>query len=434
MIDLREILLPNIPDDNENREISEIIESLISGIRQILDRDGINATPVLVGSTAKHTNLKNADIDIFIVFDRKFSERQMESIGLKVGHEVLPDGIERYAEHPYVSGHIQGRKIDIVPCFRIENNTRIISSVDRTPLHTEYVLSHLDEKRRNDVLALKLFMKSIGVYGSEIRVQGFSGYVCELLVINLGSFQKVLERFASQKGRLVIPDATPLAAKYRSPVVIEDPTDSTRNAAAAISLENLSIMKIESRLYLHSPSPSFFTKPQQDKPLPYMDRGTCIRIVTLPKPDLVDDVIYSQAQRARKILVEHIVEMGFHYMDSELYVGNTIEIMIETETAVLPAVTRHVGPPVDTPNSMAFIMKWKDGKSLRGPYVNDDRICVDAPSSVRDIETAISSAFSGANIGKNLDPVKGKARIIDPALTDAAYMVLGKFYSRKIRL
>ena len=28
-----------------------------------------------------------------------------------------------------------------------------------------------------------------------------------------------------------------------------------------------------------------------------MDRGTCIRIVTLPKPDLVDDVIYSQAQR-----------------------------------------------------------------------------------------------------------------------------------------
>ena len=30
MIDLREILLPNIPDDNEKREISEITESPIS--------------------------------------------------------------------------------------------------------------------------------------------------------------------------------------------------------------------------------------------------------------------------------------------------------------------------------------------------------------------------------------------------------------------
>ena len=114
--------------------------------------------------------------------------------------------------------------------------------------------------------------------------------------------------------------------------------------------------------------------------------------------------------------------------------GNTIEIMIETETAVLPAVTRHVGPPVDTPNSMAFIMKWKDGKSVRGPYVCDDRIYVDAPSGARDIETAISSAFSRANIGKNLDPIKGQARIIDPSGSDTAYMVLGKFYSRKIHL
>ncbi|MEM0157228.1 MAG: CCA tRNA nucleotidyltransferase [Thermoplasmataceae archaeon] len=434
MIDIREILLPNIPDDNEREEISEITEILISGIRQILSRDGIEATPVLVGSTAKHTNLKNADIDIFMVFDRKYTERQMESIGLRIGHEVLPDGMERYAEHPYVSGHIKGRKIDIVPCFKIEKNTKIISSVDRTPLHTEYVLSHLDEKRRNDVLALKLFMKSIGVYGSEIRVQGFSGYVCELLVINFGSFQKVLEKFSSQKGRLIIPESTALAAKYNSPVIIEDPTDSSRNAAAAISLENFSIMKIESRLFLHSPSQSFFTKPQHEKPLPYVERGTCTRIIILPKPDLVDDVIYSQAQRAKKILVEHIVNMGFHYIDSDLYVGDRIEIMIETEAAQLPAVTKHIGPPVDTPNSMAFIMKWRDGKSIRGPYVCDDRICVDAPSGVRDIDTAISSALSGSNIGKNLDKVKGEARIIDPSGSNKAYMVLGKFYSRKIRL
>lgn len=32
----------------------------------------------------------------------------------------------------------------------------------------------------------------VGTYGSEFKVGGFSGYLCELLIINYGSFLEVL--------------------------------------------------------------------------------------------------------------------------------------------------------------------------------------------------------------------------------------------------
>ena len=43
-----------------------------------------------------------------------------------------------------------------------------------------------------DVLLLKQFLKGVGVYGSELKVGGLSGYLSELLVIRYGSFPKVL--------------------------------------------------------------------------------------------------------------------------------------------------------------------------------------------------------------------------------------------------
>jgi len=52
---------------------------------------------------------------------------------------------------------------------------------------------------------LKQFMKGIGVYGSELRRRGFSGYLTELLVINYGSFLGVLKEASS------IPDIVHIA-------------------------------------------------------------------------------------------------------------------------------------------------------------------------------------------------------------------------------
>lgn len=432
MIDLDSILNRYIPDDSENSDIQKTVQEMITRIRARISELGINATPVLVGSVAKHTNLKNADLDIFIVFGREYSIREMESIGLRIGHEVLPGGVERYAEHPYVSGYSGPRKIDIVPCFQIESNAKIISSVDRTPLHTEYVLSKLPAAKRRDVLLLKLFMKSVGVYGSEIKTRGFSGYVCELLVISLGGFESVLKFFAETRGRILIPRESHLASRFDSPMIIEDPTDITRNAAAAVSMENISRMRIESKLYLESPSEKYFEPLQEIGPQAARDRGTCLRIIRLPRPELVDDIIFSQADRLRRILESHLDDRGFRCIDSDVHTGSDIQVIIETELCNLPAAVRHTGPPADSQNAVSFVRKWSNQKIFRGPYVCGDRICVDVFVERRKIDQEILSIINGTNIGKNLNRLKSEVEIIDPLKTGQKYEILGRYYYRSL--
>jgi tRNA nucleotidyltransferase (CCA-adding enzyme) len=47
-----------------------------------------------------------------------------------------------------------------------------------------------------EVRLLKKFMKGTGVYGAEIKIGGFSGYLCELLILKYRSFAQTIEAFA----------------------------------------------------------------------------------------------------------------------------------------------------------------------------------------------------------------------------------------------
>ena len=73
------------------------------------------------------------------------------------------------------------------------NATQLKSAVDRTLLHTKYITSHLKEEQKSEVLLLKKFMSEIKTYGSEFKVGGFAGYLCELLILKYGTFEKLLE-------------------------------------------------------------------------------------------------------------------------------------------------------------------------------------------------------------------------------------------------
>ena len=294
MIDFGPILRKYKPSEEQNRALKQTASEVMGRINAILEQKKIKAKSLLVGSVAKGTNLASGDIDLFVIFSKDYSSRDMERLGLMIGHEVLPEGREKYAEHPYVSGQHGDRKVDIVPCFEINPGTRIISSVDRTPLHTDFVLKNLNAEGQDQVRLLKLFMKGIGVYGSEIKVSGFSGYVCELLVIKYGSMLKVLETFASLKGKMRISLEEGDMRDFDAPIVIIDPTDITRNAAAAISIENLSRMKINSRMFLANPVEHYFNTGAIYFPEKYRERGTVMRIFTIEKPDIIDDILFPQ--------------------------------------------------------------------------------------------------------------------------------------------
>ena len=430
MKDIDELLHLFRPNPTEEDSIRKTVDSIFQKIISYCKENDLEAEPVLVGSVAKGTNLKDGDIDVFVRFDRKYTRAKLEKWGLSIGHYVIWNGKEKYAEHPYVTGFIDERKVDIVPCYRMEQGEKKLSSVDRTPLHTEYVKSHLNHTGKDEVRKLKLFMKYIGVYGADARVSGFSGYICELLIINMGSFHRTLETFAAMRGKLLIgePEYT---ESFDSPAIIIDPTDKTRNAAAAISLENLSRMKFCSRLYLNGKLPEY-SKSYEKKRKDATDRGTNLRIFRIKKPAITDDILYPQVLRFKNAIWEIMERSDLRPVSWEICVQDHIEVIIESENREIPALKIHRGPPVDEPSSLDFYNKWMNMEISRGPYILGDRIYVDLIRQQMPISEVVREGLKSVNIGKNIDDQKEAMEIFDPYESGQDSCALDLFLSKFI--
>lgn len=188
----QEVLARIRPSEELTAAVDRAAVSLRSAVDAYIAEHGIPAETAFVGSYAKKTFLDGNDLDLFVMFPKTMSKGEMVDIGLRIGDEVL-HGTHSYAEHPYSSGKWMGVDVDLVPCYRIDPGERPITSVDRSPLHTNYVMSRMTEAQRDEVRLLKKFMKGIGAYGAEPENRGFSGYLCELLVLKYGTFEAVLE-------------------------------------------------------------------------------------------------------------------------------------------------------------------------------------------------------------------------------------------------
>ena len=188
--ELQEVVLEAAyPSKDERDHIKEVSRDLLKDSRKILDDIGLkDVEPRIVGSVAKGTMMNDPDIDLFLLFPSETDKTDLEIEGLKVGRMLLLEPEKRYTQHPYLTGNYRGTRCDVVPCFVLEPGTRVSTAVDRTPLHTEYINERLQEDLRKDVVLLKSFLKGIGSYGAEDTVQGFSGYLTELLVLYFGSF------------------------------------------------------------------------------------------------------------------------------------------------------------------------------------------------------------------------------------------------------
>jgi tRNA nucleotidyltransferase (CCA-adding enzyme) len=79
-----------------------------------------------------------------------------------------------------------------------------------------------------------------------------------------------------------------------------DPTDKDRNVAAAVSKDNFRKLALLSKRFLKKPSESFFFKKQEsfEKKISRFS-GTGF-LISMPRPDVVDDVLWGQLHRLMK--------------------------------------------------------------------------------------------------------------------------------------
>lgn len=234
-------------------------------IQKALDKHEIDADCVVGGSFAKGTHLRgDHDVDLFVRFDKDTYKTSALADHLE---NALPFEAERvHGSRDYFHAHRYKLDFEIVPVLAVDNHAEAKNVTDMSPLHVHYVKQHLDDDMADEIRLAKQFCKANKVYGAESYIRGFSGHVIDLLIIYYGNFKNLLNAATNWGKRVVIDQeshwSNPLRqlndSKLESPLVLIDPLQPERNAAAALSRDKFHVFKARARDFLNNPDTTYF--------------------------------------------------------------------------------------------------------------------------------------------------------------------------------
>ncbi|MGD0549599.1 MAG: CCA tRNA nucleotidyltransferase [Candidatus Bathyarchaeia archaeon] len=409
-----------VPSDLERKRVNRLVEELNAKLVREAERSRLHVEVRLDGSVAKDTWLKgDADIDIFLRVPTSLSRADLETRCLGVARRALKGYpiIERFAEHPYIETHVESVRVNVVPCYNVSKG-QWRSATDRTPFHTEYVITHLDPSQRKEVRLLKAFLKGVGVYGADVKVSGFSGMLCETLIMHYRSFTKTLEQAQSWKTPVTIDLEHYYAGRegemldlFEEPLIVIDPVDRGRNLAASISRRRLWEFVAGARAFSTKPSRSFFVA-RKITPLgtarfrqEMQRRGWNLLAIELGRVDTVVDVLWSQLYRTERALRNLLKQEDFNVTRSASWSNeqDLNVILLELESPTLPPMRKHLGPHVvRSQASQLFLRKHLgEGRTVSGPWVDDDRWAVGQLRETTDAAQFIRSKIrdGGRHVG-----------------------------------
>ncbi|MGB2842374.1 MAG: CCA tRNA nucleotidyltransferase [Halobacteriota archaeon] len=410
----KEVIARIRPDEEEKRQVKAVADLIIAKINKKALEMGIEAHAISVGSTARNTWISGeADIDIFIMFPAEMSEEDLKEKGLALAKSVSDRYEERYASHPYIHAYFydaEGRtehEADLVPCFSVKDASLLKSAVDRTPFHNEYVTKRI-QGLEEEVLLLKQFLKSAGIYGSEQRRKGFSGYLCELLVLRYSSFAALLRNASKwQYGERIEIEG---GGKYKGEdaLIVIDPVDPNRNVAAAVSPDSFCRLIDAARDFLTCPDASFFAmeKKKEMSRAEFMkcveERGTEFVMVLFEAPDVVEDILFPQLRKAEASVTNLIERNGFTVYRSDVSVeGDKAFLIFELLVWNLPQVKKHVGPPVTSKyHSEQFKSKYKPFSFRK--RIENGRYVVEVERKYTDVVGLLKNELRSCSLGKQV--------------------------------
>uniref|UniRef100_A0A7C3J2K0 CCA-adding enzyme n=1 Tax=Candidatus Methanomethylicus mesodigestus TaxID=1867258 RepID=A0A7C3J2K0_9CREN len=404
------------PTAEERAAVDRIAREVCTRAEAAAERHGIRVRAEIEGSVAKDTWIaSDRDLDVFIIFPEGTPIQMVKGKGLEIAKEAAGKGWKLgYAEHPYVEGNIKGFRVDIVPSIEMRKGDRPTTSVDRTPLHTDFVKSKADSTLRSEIRILKQFMKGIGVYGAELRVGGFSGYLCELLVLGYGSFEGVLKAVSRWKEGEVVEVAGGAAQKSNMKgtlLYVPDPVDLRRNAAAAVTANAYASFIAASRAFLGSPDEKFFFPPRPkissaDLVKMLNEKESLIMGISFKCPAVPSDILWGELNKSLSRMAKAIEGEGFQVLDSAAW-SDEAEIayfLFELDRATLPNWRSHTGPMVYlAAESDNFLSKYlKNEDVVSGPYIRGSRWCVDLRRRFTSIEEIIRKDLPRMGISKHV--------------------------------
>ncbi|HEY3272285.1 MAG TPA: CCA tRNA nucleotidyltransferase [Methanocella sp.] len=430
----REVIRRVKPTVKDADHLQGIAKDIIVRLNAKAKAMGLDVYAIHVGSTARDTWLKGRkDIDIFLMFPVDTPREKLEESGLELAKSLSGDCEERYAEHPYIKATYEGYSVDLVPCYRVADPAHIQSAVDRSPFHNAYVQSHVDGLT-DEARLLKQFMHGTGVYGSELKTMGFSGYLCELLIIRYGSFHAVVHAGAGFYRGLVIDNEghADKTVKHPEPLIVVDPVDPRRNVAAALSEQKLYEFIAACRGFLQAPSLEFFFPPEVE-PIDEAEllgilskRGTLLVAVTFRTPDIVEDTLYPQMRKAAESVAGLVDRHEFKVFERDVWSdAGWSALVFELLVWKLPDIERHLGPPLEQREHAArFKEKYPDA------YVFGYRYAVNVPRQHTTALELIDAKLKDCGLGKNVATAIKQEYIL---LTGGSLLSLGPDMGKFLR-
>ena len=194
-----------------------------------------------------------------------------------------------------------------------------LNITDVSPLHAKFVKSVTKKNKKlfDDIRLMKQFCKANRIYGAESYINGFSGYMCELLVINYGGFVKLMKAASKWKTKEIIDIMNFYKgknimfelnkSKLYSPLILIDPVQEDRNAAAALSEEKYSLFKKKAKAFIKKPSIHLFEEEELD--LEKLKKEFVI--ISFKSLKGKEDVVGAKLVKAFNFVKKELIKEGF---------------------------------------------------------------------------------------------------------------------------
>lgn len=331
----------------EKKELDNKVALVIKKINAKLTK----AKAMVGGSAAKGTLLKeDFDVDLFVKFDYSFKNNNLSDMLEKALKQFKAQRVQ--GSRDYFQFSYDKVNYEVVPVLNIRNHKLAINVTDASPLHVNWVKKNAKSKLKDEIILTKVFLKANRLYGAESYIKGFSGHVVDILVINYGGFLKLLKATRKWKhGEIIDPEKHKTAGKLnkakRGPLIIIDPMQPERNAAAALSTANFRLFKHIAKLFLKKPSEKFFEKKKITVAV-LKKKAKENKLIVLEVTPLKGkkDVVGAKMMKAHNHLVKQLFNNEFTIMANGWEWDNKAMFWYILDSEVLPKFMEHVGPPL----------------------------------------------------------------------------------------
>jgi tRNA nucleotidyltransferase (CCA-adding enzyme) len=405
------VLEKNCVTEKDYKELLNKVDGIIGKLSSALKKKGIIAEIMLGGSAAKGTIIKgDFDFDIFVRFSKKYDDSTISDL-LADALKIFKNVDRVHGSRDYFQLMHEGLMFEFVPVIKIEKAVEARNVTDVSPLHVDWILSKIEKnpELRSEIILAKLFCKAHGIYGAESYISGFSGHVIDILIVYYGSFEGLIKNSAQWQHYKVIDieghdTANKINESKISPLIVIDPIQKERNAAAALSSDKFEAFRKRTAEFLNEPSEDFFTvKKITDDDIIKNAKGNRLILLKVKakegKRDVVGGKLLKVFNCQKRSFEEHDFEICSSGWDWDKKRNARMWFMLKKE--MLPEWKIFEGPPI---NAKVHVERFRNAHE--NSFEKDGRIYAEIKREYREPEKLLKSLTQETFIKEKVEEIK----------------------------